>query len=282
MGKNIEVPHIRRRIYMKYISLALGYTFKNVHKMLVYVLIPAVLLAFFLNISGVIENVFLLSTKESISFGTIYMSVSLFANNHWWIMLIAAAVLIFALGTLFGAIDRHMRIGRFSFRFYKYMNETFRITLPVLAICVLITEFTLFLISCLISLFALIIPIIAMSYIASVIYAALFVIWSIVMLLFLNWIPCCMVQGYSFSEGLTSSIESAKKHMMQLLLAWLFAFIVVIPVIVIAYLYFGDYAVFAYAICFIFLIEYLASFSMSSYFKDKDYERRDIREKLFK
>lgn len=257
------------------------YMFRNIHKLIVYVLIPAVLFGIATDMKGFLNNIIFLSQGETISMQGIYGALSLLAKPMWYIVPFAVFFLLIANGSLLPAIDRHMRIGKFSFKFYKYFNETVKIVIPIFVFYIALAELFAFLTACLTVLFGLFVPLSGMSGVAITLFTVMTLLWIIIMSLLTVWIPSCLVQGNRFLDGLSASSRMVGRRFGKFFLALLIPFAIVIALHIVAALYLESFAVIIYIVTFALLLMYLDALCMASYFDINDYERKDIKLSLF-
>ncbi|MEG1806294.1 MAG: hypothetical protein RR327_07885, partial [Clostridia bacterium] len=185
---------------MKYGYNTLKYLKKNFFKLIPFVILPAIGLAFTDNIASFITFFFNFELNTT-SVWTVYSFFTLIGSRSWSIGIMSVIVLVFFESLLFGAIDRHLKVGRFSFgKSFSTLNETVMIVVPTVLLLVGAYELVAFFNAVIIYFFQIIIPSVA-------IFAGIlstFLLYSgltILLIQFSEVIPAVLVVGYPINDA---------------------------------------------------------------------------------
>lgn len=104
---------------MKYFKSAFRYFWdKGPYAMLIS-LVPSLLLPFLISPASTLYYLVDYQTIDYSSFASLYVQMHELPYEYWYIGLIGVVLMVVCLAILFGAIDRHMRVGEFSVSFTR-------------------------------------------------------------------------------------------------------------------------------------------------------------------
>lgn len=176
------------------------YIIKNFFKLLVFTIVPSIALAFTGSVSTILTFFFNYKTKTN-TVWNIYRNFTFIGSRNWLLGVLAIILISFFLSLLLGAIDRHMKIGKFSFaRPFSNLNETVLVVTPVVVVFILLLELVAFVNSSFVFLFAKMptVPSVILSILITLVfYSAVFIVFAQFMLL----IPSQTVAGYPILDA---------------------------------------------------------------------------------
>lgn len=268
---------------MRYIKLSFKYLIKNGLFLFLLGLIPAIFIGLVLSPFKFLEFINNYTSIAVVNFGNIFFGV---VDISWLKLLfyvLAFALLGICVSVIIGFIENHFRSGKRNYYSFKnYINNNILVVLLNL-ITISVLNFVLqFLCATLIYLFHLMFAGVNASanvgslIVAIIIFVLYFIISSIYsMVLTLN-IPNMMINGYTFKQSLSSTINSLTKNFINLLLAFLLPFILIIPLISI-FNFSGVALSIVNCICVLISIMYYSALVMTAYFDINNINRYDNR-----
>lgn len=267
---------------MNTVKATFSYMFKNFIKILPLVIIPAVLMAFFFDISKVFILFKDIALGNQYSLIQIYKSVSIvFSVNIIWGLVTLVILSIFT-GVILGMIDRHFKIGTFSYKkIFTCLDETILLILPTMFICMGIYELLMFIASCIMFSFSTFIPSVALVYVFIAVYVVIMMLVLTLFMLILHLVPAKLGLGYRFADAFSVSIKGVKGHKFKLCLMFIIPIIIFWSIMVLSRFFFPSFIIGISIVSYILVLMYEFSLIMVSYSKLNDVERNDIKKKLF-
>lgn len=268
---------------MRYIKLNFKYLIKNILFIFLLSLIPAIFMGSLLSPFKFLEFINNYANLVVLGFGDIFNAIIDISPLKILFYIIGFALLGVCVSVIIGFIENHFRSGKRNYINVKnYVNNNILTVLINLLIIVIINFIVTFLCGTIIFLFHIMFaglksaPNAGCIIIALIMFTLYLLVISVVsMVLFLN-IPNMIINGYTFKQTLSNTINFISKDFMNLLLAQLTPFIAIIPLISI--FNFSSIALHIInCICLIISIMYYTSFVMTAYFDLNNIMRYDNR-----
>ncbi len=193
---------------MRYFKETIKYMWKNLLWLIPYAILPAVAMALSGSLGSSFTFFFRYSDKVSAyTVWDIYKFFSVLFAENWLIGLSAVIVIGFFMCLLFGAIDRHMKVGKFSYKnMFSRLNETVLAVFPTYFVMFGLLELIALLNSSLIYIFTKSIGFNSI-YIAIPITMAMYACFFLTLTQFILLIPSEIVVGYPFKDAVINSIR---------------------------------------------------------------------------
>lgn len=261
---------------MKYGLITIKYLKKHFLKLLPFVLLPALALAFTNNIASFVRFFFNFDANAN-NVWTIYSFFTVVGAKSWSMGIMAILVLMFFECLLFGGIDRHLKVGKFSYgKSFSALNETVMIVVPCLLILVVAFELVAFLTAVIIYFFQIVMPAIAIF--GGIIFTiAIYTGLMMLLIQFLMVIPAVLVVGYPIKDACvfsTKMVSGKTKETMLLVLILMGASIILSAV---ASLFASAFILFVVdALIYIFLMMFVTVYIMVTFFDLSGETRRDL------
>lgn len=193
---------------MRYFQETIKYMWKNLLRLIPYAILPAAAMA----LSGSLGSAFTFFFRygdnvSSYTVWDIYKFFSVLFSGNWLIGLSAVIVVGFFMCLLFGAIDRHMKVGKFSYKnMFSRLNETVLAVFPTYFAMFALLELIALLNSSLIYIFTKSMGFNSI-FIAIPISAAMYACFFLTLTQFVLLIPSEIVVGYPFKDAVINSIR---------------------------------------------------------------------------
>ena len=263
---------------MKYFKNTMDYMRRNFPKLLLFSIIPAIVFTFTGNIW---KTVSFFANPEAITkgFSHIYSHFSFIFGESILLGILGFFVVSFFASLTFSAIERHMKIGKFSIsKPFSRVDESIMAVMPVYFFFVLGLELLALLNTVFIVAFAAIS--VTVGFVVAHISTA--IIFSVAILLsiqILFWIPAMSVLGYPLKSALLFSMKALSGKSKKIF--GLFFTIIALSILItgVSFVYLFEFlGPFAGAINFIFyilLFMFFISYSMVSFFDTAEEPRND-------
>lgn len=267
---------------MKTIKETLIYMFKNFGRLLPLFIIPSVLMALFVDPTKTFILFRDIAQGGDFTLAQIYRSLSFVFSVSWiWGILAIVVMAIFA-GVIFAMINRHFKIGVFSYKkFFTCLDETILFVLPITIVCMGIYELLVLLASCLMFSFALIIPDVGLLYVDIAIYVVTVILALTLFTAIIHLIPAKLELGYKFSDAFSVSVKGIRGHKFHYSLIMVIPIIIFVGLMVVSRFLFPQFFYGIAIVCYILFLMFAFSFVMVSYAMLYDVDRKDIKKKLF-
>lgn len=108
-----------KKDYFKYLKMTLSYTNGRIWYLLLLSLLPSVLIAFIFSPYGSIDFLCRFGDYYTATFGEIMLAVMGISMSYYWLGIVGIFAVPFFLSILFGAVERHMRVGEFDLGFNR-------------------------------------------------------------------------------------------------------------------------------------------------------------------
>ena len=185
---------------MRYLGMTFKYIFKNFIFIFFFALIPSFFFAMSTdihNIGAVADNI--VTGEFDLSFVQLFNFFSLFSLNRWPFALAAFVLTLLFMAMLLSMMEKHMRVGSRSFRdLFKRIDYNLgaRVTAGLCSLVVLIVTNGL-----------------ARCILGIALACGMMVLLCYLVSLFLLWLPCRQITGYSFMDSLSysSQISTGKR-----------------------------------------------------------------------
>lgn len=262
---------------MDFNKQTIKYIGKNFFKLLPFAVIPALAFAFSGSFSTVVTFFFSFNLR-TLSVWTIFSSFTFFGSYSWTIGLLSMLVFMFFASLIFGAIHRHMKFGKFSYRKpIETLNETVMVVVPFIILVTIIEELTAFVI-------AILTNFLAILFVNSAVWISLIIVVAIYygMLLligqFLLLVPSVVVAGYSLIDGTVyaSKLISGRSNKIALDFFTLMIPIMTISTIVSVFIDINSVQIIVDAILNLIFIMYSISYILVAYYDLTGEERQDL------
>lgn len=199
-----DLLRVRR---VKYIGSAFRYVFKNFIFIFLFALLPSYFFAASLDLNAlgsIVDNI--LHGRAELSFPQLFSAFSLFNAARWQFGLVSFALTAIFMPMLLAFVEKHMRIGSRSLRgVAKRINYNFVSTFILIVLAVGVYELWAVLASGLIYACSLILDGIAQLIAALLLAFGMMALLSYIASIFMLWLPCLHITGYSFLDALVFS-----------------------------------------------------------------------------
>ena len=272
---------------MKYVKATLRYFFAHFPKLMAIAIIPAVVVAFFMEPQG-FGLVLTVSQLEAVqSFSDVFFLV--FSRNlitRWPYMIFVSLLLILlCISYTMGVVEKHFRVGKFSLRQpFSNINNCFASAFKVFALLVVIYIVYKFLLVCVLTLLTYVLD---NFYVADVAIAVVMAIASLAGFLFLLVLvrpiifaaATMLVYGYYFKDALSAAIKIAEKDRLELNIALIFPFAVYFTVSSLLVILNAPWIVLClvHTLLIAILVQYVTVYVLIAMFELSGIERRDVR-----
>ena len=267
---------------MRFFKETTKYVRKNFLRLLPYAILPAVAMALAGRLGSVLTFFFRYSGEvASYTVWDIYKYFSVLLSENWLTGLSALIVVGFFMCLMYGAIDRHMKVGKFSYKnMFSRLNETVMAVGPAYFVLFALLELVALLNSSLIFIFT-----------RSMGFNSIYVAIPITMIMygclflgltqFVILIPSEIVVGYPFKDAVINSVRLVSGKITTVW--WQMLVIVFVPALVSALteLVFPNRTVvfFVDVAMYLLILIFTTSYMMVAYFILSDEPRRDVEEK---
>lgn len=268
---------------MRYIKLSFKYLTKNILFLFLLSLIPAIFMGSLLSPFKFLEFINNYLSISVINFGTIFYSIIDISWLKILFYLIAFVLLALSVSYIIGEIENHFRSGKKNYLGVRnYINNNIITVLLNMFVYVVINFVVSFLCGTLIYLFHILFAGLNSSanvgcfIIAIILFTVYFIVMSFVGLVLLFNIPNMLYNGYSFKQGIISTVNLLSKNLIGIILAYILPFVLFVPLISI--FNFSSIALhIVNIICLIIAIIYYSSLVMTAYFDLSGISRYDER-----
>ncbi|MBE5745788.1 MAG: hypothetical protein E7359_00665 [Clostridiales bacterium] len=268
---------------MRYIKLSFKYLIKNILYLFLMSLIPAVLFGGLLSPFKFIEFINNYTSLTIVSFSNMFHAL---IDVSWLKVLfyvICLGVLGLVVSIIIGAIENHFRSGKKNYlKIKNYINNNLLVVLLNIILIFVINFIVSFLCATLIYLFHIMFAGLNSSanvgcvIVAIIVFALYFCVMAIVSMTLLLNIPNMLINGYNFKQSISNTINVIGKNFINLLLAYILPYAVIIPLISI--FSFSSVAIHIVSgVCMVISIMYYSSFVMTAYFDLNNIMRYDNR-----
>ena len=268
---------------MRYIKLSFKYLIKNILFVFLLSLIPAIFMGSLLSPFKFLEFINNYANLVVMGFGDIFYSIIDISWLKLLFYVIGFGLLGICVSIIIGFIENHFRSGKRNyFNIKNYINNNI-LAVVLNLIIITITNFIVsFLCGTIIYLFHIMIaglnsaPNAGLVVLAIIMFTVYLCVMAVVsMVLFLN-IPSMNLNGYTFKQSLSGTINFISNNFINLLLAVFVPILITIPLISI--FNFSNVALhIVNCICIIISIMYYTSFVMTAYFVLNNIMRYDNR-----
>ena len=201
---------------MRYLGMTFKYIFKNFIFIFFFALIPSFFFAMSTdihNIGAVADNI--VTGEFDLSFVQLFNFFSLFSLKRWPFALAAFVLTLLFMAMLLSMMEKHMRVGSCSFRdLFKRIDYNLGSTFFILLLALIAYEFWALVTAGLCSLVVLIVTNgLARCILGIALACGMMVLLCYLVSLFLLWLPCRQITGYSFMDSLSysSQISTGKR-----------------------------------------------------------------------
>lgn len=257
---------------------SIKYIGRNLPRLLLFAVVPAIAFAFTGSPSTFI-TFFINFNLRSTTVWSIYQNFTLIGSRNWFLGILTILLLIFFTSLLYAAIDRHMKVGKFSFsRPFSRINETIMAVLPYVIVVIFVMEVAAFINSALIYLFVKVAASGAF-FIAIVITLIVYICLLICLSQFILLIPSEIVAGYPVKDACVYStrVIAGKGKIVFFDLAGNFLFCALISSVFAIFLPKLEFLqIIVDSILYCYMIIYLVSYTMVAYFDLSSEPRRDL------
>lgn len=268
---------------MRYIKLSFKYLIKNALFLFLISLVPALFFGSLLSPFKFLNFINNYSSMVVTGFADIFYGLIDLSWLKALFYVLSIALLALAVSIIIGAIDNHFRSGKKNYYKVKnYINNNILVVLINLLLIFVINFIISLLSATMIYLFHILfsglnasasIGCIIVAIIMFTIYFCIMIIVSMVVML--N-IPNMLINGYTFKQSISNTVNVIGKNFINLILGFLVPYIVIIPLISI--FSFSNVALhIVNVVCLIISIMYYSSFVMTSYFDLNNMMRYDNR-----
>lgn len=267
---------------MKFIKLGSTYFFKNSWWMMLIWLLPSIFAGLLI---GPFQIVQFMNVYPSTPIGGFSDIFKILMPFEWLkIIFVILGILLVAifLCMAFGETESHMRSGKLRFKeIFSYVNNDILVTLVNVLLIVVIYAVLTFLLGSILFLLHLLlsglsnVPTVLNIIIAIVFCVAILIVFTFAVLLFLINIPNMISNGYSFKEGISSTMQLISKNTFKLLLAYLVPYLIIIPLV--SGLCRTNALWVANILCFLVTMSYYSSLTMTVYYELSNTSRYDNR-----
>lgn len=268
---------------MKNIFSAIKYLFKNIIAMGLFSLPAAIFFALKYNSTHFYNYILNIGNLETSSLIKIYSHFSLLPSFNLLMILFWSVLIICCLCLLVSYMERHLKYGiKSTTKAFKTINYSVMVIIPSFILVIGLEEFFAFINALCVKLIT-----ISQSSIVGLILPSIYVFFML--LLFLcyamisMWIPIKTVTGYSNKDSIRYSIRLAQGKHFKIMAGLIFPFLITAPImIILKHLCFIEILnTIVYIFCYVFILSYLVSFMMITYFDISGLERKDIKKKIF-
>lgn len=269
---------------MRYSGLTFRYIFKNFIFVFPFALIPS----FFFALSTDIRNIAdvasgLVTGQFNLNFGQLFKFFSLFAPSRWPFALTAFIFTILFLSMFFSMMEKHMRIGKRSFRdLFRRIDYNVGSTLFVMVLYMLFYEFWALVTAGAVSLIVLVVTNGIARCVLGVAISFIMISLSCYLIsLFILWLPCRQITGYSFMDSLSYSSQlSSGKRGKIFLSVWLpYLVILLLQGVIVSFSHTRVVVFLCIEILFIFMFMYYGVLMYVMFFDANGEERMDLKKK---
>lgn len=267
---------------MKNINSGVNYYFKNFFVISLFSLPVAIVFALKYNSSYFFDYILNLNSIGNSTLINIYSHFSLLPSLDILTVFLWSIMVICCFCLLFSYSERHMKFGIKSFvKSFKSINFSILAVLPAFITVVGLEELFSFMVALFVNLFSL-----SQSEIINFIFPLIFLFLIIILFLIYSvialWIPIKMVTGYSNRDSIRYSIRLTQGRQISIMLGIAFPLIITCPIMIFLKQFSQAYVlnITVYVLCYLFIVGYLVSYLMVTYFYLSGTERKDIKKKF--
>ncbi len=213
---------------VKYTIQAFKYFFKNILFVLPLMILPALAMAFTMDVSRidkVLDLYFASKDPNAIGFGDLFRSVSVIDFSWFGIVEVVILILCVALYTAF--TEKHMRIGKRTLTgLLSKLNDNLISTAGTVFLYAVIYELWAVIISALLFAVSKIPDLTAVYVISSILVLSTELALVYILTTFILWLPCLQITGFRVFEALSYSYQLLAPVRWKVLLPTLFGMIV--------------------------------------------------------
>lgn len=272
---------------MRYLAMAFRYVFKNFIFIFFFAIIPSyffVMSADIPNIAAIAESI--VSGRFAPSFYELFDFFSLFSPDRWPFALAAFLLTVLFMSMLLSLMEKHMRIGTRSFRdLFKRIDYNIGSTFFILILGAAFYEIWALVSAGFVSVIVLIVTNeLARCILGVIASAGMMLLLCYVVSVFLLWLPCRQITGYSFLDSLAYSSQLATGRRRSIFLSVFLpyvacAFLQGAVVIIAAVFDVRVIVFFCIEIIYIFMFLYYNALMYVMFFDANGEERMDLKKK---
>ena len=270
------------RYIMRFIKLGSSYFFKNSWWTLLIWLLPSVFAGFLIGPFQIVSFMNVYPGTAITGFSDIFTILMPFSWLKVVFIILGILLVSIFLCMAIGEAESHMRSGKLKFKeIFSYVNNDILVTLVNILLIVVVYAILTFLLGSILFLMHLLLsgltnaPTILNIIIAIVFCVITIVLFTFAVLLFLINIPNMISNGYSFKEGISSTMQLISKNTFKLLTAYLVPYVVIIPFV--SGLCRTNVLWVANIVCFLITMAYYSCLTMTSYYELSNTNRYDNR-----
>lgn len=267
---------------MRYIKLCFNYLFKSGWYVWLLWLLPSIFVGFCCMPFGIIKFINIYPSITISHFGDMFWALMPVTWLNVLFAVLGIVLVSIALSMAIGQMESHMRSGKLSFKeIFSYVNNNILVTLVNVAIMFIINVVMTFLLGAILFLFHILFsglsntPSVINVIFAVILCAAHLVLFMFVMAIFSINIPNMISNGYSFKEGISSSVSLVGGSAFKLALSFLLPFAVIIPFV--SFLAKTNVFWIANIVCSVLVLSYYTVLLMTTYFEISNTNRYDNR-----
>lgn len=264
---------------MHYAVKTVKYIFKNFWRILLLAIVPALLLGLFTKPAAIFDyfaSVDYYGSKHD--FWDVFVKISFF-ECVWWKILIGFAALAMFTAVSLGIIQRHFKVGQFSFgKTLTYLNDNIIMVTAVFVVALFAITLAQFLISGIIMFVA----VFATSFTQYAVFSVIgiSIVYFLMLILFsmgMMWSAEMLETGASFFAGFGLAMRKVRGHVFSLFVG------ITVPVSVL----FAEACLFAYLnvsfafainmVTYLFIYMYYTAFAVVAYYDICGIEREDVK-----
>ena len=262
---------------MSFNKNTLRYLYNNGWKFLPITLIAGIALAFSGNLSGAVHFFFDMELNAS-SVWNIYAHFSLLTSRSWLVGILTAIILLFEISLLYGILDRHLRVGTFSYKKpLVSLNDTVMTTVPIVFASMILLELCAFLTSAVILLVAKTALIMTLP-ISIAVTILIFTLMIFAIVEFILIIPAMQIVGYPFKDAFIFSTKLLSGKVKKIVFDFT---LLIISSVLISWLFSLLFDGLILTLCvdtilYTFMLMYIPIYSMLVFYELTNEQRRDI------
>ena len=268
---------------MIFVKQTFDYLKKNIIYLMVFAIIPSVM--YTLNNTSL--NVYIYFSKLRIGqkFNLIqtYKYFSTINYNSILLTLLSLASTIIFVSLILAFIEKHMRIGKRSFKgVLNKLNDNIVPVFLLLLLFLCIFELWSVIISALMVMSAIIFSGKVLYFFCILIGIIFFILLFMVLGLFVIWLPCILITGFNYSEALIYSVSLMSEHKKDIIISLVVPYLLCNVIVAIVHFFIGYSAGIAVLIiAFILYFTYYTSLMYVIYFYLTNEKREDLKKKYF-
>lgn len=267
---------------MRYIKLCFNYLFKSGWYVWLLWLLPSIFVGFCCGPFNVLKFVNIYPNITISHFGDMFWALSPVTWLNVLFAVLGIVLVSIALSMAIGQMESHMRSGKLNFKeIFSSVNNNILVVLVNVILMFVISFVLKFLLGAVLFLFHIMLSGLSNTpSVINIVFAVIFcggeiVLFMFVMAIFSVNIPNMITNGYSFKEGISSSVSLVGGNAFKLAFAFLLPFVIVIPFF--SLLVKTNVLWIASIICSLLVLSYYSVLTMTSYFEISNTSRYDNR-----